>query len=157
MAERKSGRGRSGRIKRIVVPIDFSERSAKALPYAAALAERFDASVTLMHVTEIPAAVGMDYIPTATAQAQAEQMAEGLLLRAQRESFPEGVSTRTVVKSGSAYHEITRTAQKEDADLIVLTTHGRTGLTHALLGSTAERVVRHSSCPVMVVREKASA
>lgn len=158
-ANRLSGKRWARRIKKIMVPVDFSETSTRALPYAAALAEKFRAEVLLIHVIEpIPAYGGFDYLPSTVIENQAsEQAAEELLLRAQREAFPEKICTEVLVRSGSPFHEITRTATRENVDLIVLTTHGLTGLKHVLMGSTAERIVRHAECPVLVVRNQESA
>jgi nucleotide-binding universal stress UspA family protein len=63
-------------------------------------------------------------------------------------------SAETCIRAGQPYYEITAAARELEVDLIVITTHGRTGLKHALLGSTAERVVRHAPCPVLTVRER---
>lgn len=155
-ADHKSGRSWTEGIRHIIVPIDFSETSTKAVSYAAALAEKFKARVTLVHVTAAPTSAGLDYIPSATIQNSIVRSAEELLLRVQREAFPAWIETKATVLSGTPYHEITRAALRAKADLIILTTHGRTGFQHAFLGSTAERVVRHSPCPVLVVRDKAA-
>ena len=64
------------------------------------------------------------------------------------------IGAEALVRAGQPYYEITTAAKELDVDLIVITTHGRTGLKHALLGSTAERVVRHAPCPVLTVRER---
>lgn len=154
VADRK-GATWSANIQKILVPVDFSEASIGALPYASALAERFGAGLALVHVAEIPPNAGFDYIPAATVHEDMVKSAEKLLERIQKEVFPEVGRSEAVVVSGTPYHEITRAAQRMKADMIVLTTHGRTGLKHILLGSTAERVVRYAKCPVLAIRQKA--
>jgi nucleotide-binding universal stress UspA family protein len=157
LADRKSGKRWVMGLNKILVPIDFSETSTKALPYAVALAQQFKAEVTLIHVTELPPALGgYDYMPSPELESRMKQSAEELLARVEREAFPDEIYTNAIVRSGTPFHEITKAASRLEADLIILTTHGRTGLKHALLGSNAERIVRHSSCPVLVVRDKES-
>lgn len=156
LADRKSGKRWVMGLNKILVPIDFSETSTRALPYAVALAEQFKAEVTLIHVTELPPALGgYDYTPSPELESRMKQSAEELLARVERDAFPDSVYTEAIVRSGTPFHEITKAASRLEADLIILTTHGRTGLKHALLGSNAERIVRHANCPVLVVRDKA--
>ena len=143
------------RLKKIVVPIDFSETSAQALPYAAALAGQFNAEIILLHVVEpllIPA--GLGYMPSGIRDTDrnSEQIAKTNLHCVSEEFLGESDCARVMVRTGAPHREITAAAKDLGADLIVLTTHGYTGLKHVLLGSTAERVVRHADCPVMVVR-----
>lgn len=141
-------------IHRILVPIDFSETSAKALPYASAIASAHRSKVTLIHVTEPTPAPQFAYPVSAQIAKEVRKSAEELLLRVQREAFDEGSRTDAIVRSGAPYQEITRAAEGLKSNLIVLTTHGHSGFGRALLGSTSERVVRHSPCPVLVVRDK---
>jgi nucleotide-binding universal stress UspA family protein len=143
-------------LKRIVVPIDFSETSAQALPYAAALAEQFGAEIILLHVIEwvaIPSELGS--APSAITEADKGSVAKDLS-RLRQEVLGEQVPGRTIVRAGAPFQEITRAAKEMGADMIILTTRGYTGLQNILLGSTAERVVRHAECPVLVVRKKVS-
>jgi nucleotide-binding universal stress UspA family protein len=154
LSERANGSS-AFRLKKIVVPIDFSETSAQALPYAAALAGQFDAEIILLHVIEpllIPA--GLGYMPSdiRDTDRNSEQIAKTNLHQVSEEFFGESACARIMVRTGVSHREITTAAKDLGADLIVLTTHGYTGLKHVLLGSTAERVVRHADCPVMVVR-----
>jgi nucleotide-binding universal stress UspA family protein len=88
--------------------------------------------------------------PDATLVKKASQR----LRKVARESLREALPATCVVKRGRAFDVITRTAKQKRIDLIVLATHGRTGLERLMLGSTAERVVRHASCPVLVVRDR---
>ena len=151
----RNGKATGFQLRRIVVPIDFSETSAQALPYAAALAEQFGAEIILLHVIEwvaVPAELGA--APSAITEADKGSVAKDLL-RLRQEALGEDFPGRTIVRAGAPFQEITRAAKEMGADMIILTTRGYTGLQNILLGSTAERVVRHADCPVLVVRKKA--
>jgi nucleotide-binding universal stress UspA family protein len=141
------------KVERILVPLDFSEKSNQALAYAVALAADMKAKIILMHVIEpvyVSADPGLTCIPQLTTT---EQKSDGKRMREIAAEFvPKGLFDKTVVRVGTPYHEITTAAKCLRADLIVIATHGRTGLDHVLMGSTAERVVRHASCPVLTVR-----
>ena len=141
-------------VRSIVVPLDFSPESRRALTYAISLARRLDARLTLLHVVEpvaapnfaapIPLAMENDRV-MAAAQSELEKLAR-------KEKIPRELLEKSVVRFGRSFHEITDAARTRKADLIVIATHGRTGFKRALLGSTAERVVRHAPCAVLVVR-----
>lgn len=144
------------RLKRIVVATDLSEFSVSALPYAAAFARQFDAEIILVHVVEPrfpPPEVGA--LPPQVVEQDESALAEGYLQRLRQEVLDGDLQVRPLVRNGVPFQEITRLASSLDADLIILPTHGHTGLKHVLLGSTAERVVRHADCPVLVVRDNA--
>ena len=144
------------RIKSILVPIDFSPPSKKALDYAVAVARRFKAKLTLLHVVEpvatpdfaasFPLAMENDEL-VATAQKHL-----GKVVKAAR--IPRAIVEKVLVRFGRSFHEIADAARTRKVDLIIISTHGYTGLKHALLGSTTERVVRHAHCPVLVVRQR---
>jgi universal stress protein A len=144
-------------LRRIVVPIDFSDTAKKALQYAVPFATAFDAEILLVHVVQpfsVPSELG--YMPPAMLNDQQ------LLNEAAREQLTKLCATelgnkcryQVQVREGVPWQEIVTSTQESEADLIILATHGRTGLSHALLGSVAERVVRHGPCPVLVVRER---
>jgi len=142
-------------IKSILVPIDFSDTSKKALRYAERLAAQFGAAITLVHVIEPIATPGFAFHPLMLENAEAKSAARNRLDQIAVEmKLPPKMLERSLVRFGSAFAEITEAARTLKADLIILSTHGHTGLKHVVLGSTAERVVRHASCPVLVVREK---
>jgi universal stress protein A len=139
-------------VSEILVPVDFSPQSKKALRYAMSFAEQFGARVTVMNVIDEP-----------SPELAFEPLERKRLMQSAQESAQkkihkllglDEVVVKTVVAKGKPYQEIIRTAQSVDADLIVLATHGWTGLKHVVMGSTAEKVVRYAPCPVLVVREK---
>jgi nucleotide-binding universal stress UspA family protein len=145
-----------GKVKvgRILVPVDFSESAVKGIEYALWLAELMKAKITLIHVIE-PVYVASSYPATAYVpqNSVAEEKANHRRLGDLAAKFvPPGFYDKAIVRLGTPYHEITAAAKSLKSDLIVITTHGRTGLSHVLMGSTAERVVRHAPCPVLTVR-----
>lgn len=143
-------------IKYILVPIDFSAPSKKALDYAVPFAEQFGAKLTLLHVVEpvatpdfansFPLMMENDKV-RAACKAQLQSLVK-------EQAIDPKLVEKTLVRQGRAFHEIADAARTLKTDLIIISTHGYTGLKHALLGSTAERVVRHAPCPVLVVRER---
>lgn len=142
------------RFGKIVVPIDFSACSMKALDYAKGLARQFDSDLVLLH------SVHMDYYVASDEyarydfpllMAQAEKAAKGQMSDLVRQIKAEGFKIETSLEMGHPGDQICNRAERRQADLIVISTHGRTGLKHTLIGSTAEFVVRHASCPVLVV------
>jgi nucleotide-binding universal stress UspA family protein len=149
-------------ITRILVPIDFSAHSDRALRYATTLADRLNATVEVLHVVEDPFVSGA-WSPEAVAPNIPELLADlvaaarGKLEDLKAAALDKGVRLKTTVLttvvSGRPADSITDYARTERFDLIVMGTHGRTGLSHALLGSVAERVVRTAPCPVLTVRD----
>ena len=151
------------RLNKILVPIDFSDCSKKALRYAIPLAKQHQAGIALLYVVAAPAyyAVGdgggFNYLSFEPdyASVEAEMRVSGerqLSALAAAEARGE-VYADALVRTGSPAFEIIDVANNLPADLIVISTHGRTGLKHVLLGSVAEHVIRHAPCPVLVVRE----
>jgi universal stress protein A len=143
------------RIRSILVPVDFSHPSLKALDYAVALAEQFDARITLLYVSEpvtMPDFAGSFplAIENETLLAAFKEKLEAL--RKKNVHDPELIE-KVVVRQGRAFHEITEAARTLKSDLIVISTHGYSGFSRAILGSVTERVVRRAPCPVLVVRE----
>jgi nucleotide-binding universal stress UspA family protein len=146
-------------IQNILVPIDFSKMSVQAIETAKHLADRFGATIHLAHVHhwQYPAdfvgpAISSGFLPHSLEEHRNKQLADELKTVARK----TGLSPRdqTHLRTGvSAFREICKLAQEIPADLIVLPTHGYTGLKHVFLGSTAERVVQHAPCPVFVVRQ----
>ena len=140
-------------VKKVLVPIDFSESSLKALKYAVAFASHFGASICLVHVVE-PASFLNDVrnMPLAVSDGEvANKLHHKLVMLARKQIAPE-TPVHPLVCIGKPFDEIVKTAKTFKADLIIVATHGRTGFKRAILGSTAERVVQHATCPVMTVR-----
>ncbi|HVI81832.1 MAG TPA: universal stress protein [Chthoniobacterales bacterium] len=151
------GRSTAINLKRILVPVDFSPLSKKALLYAARLAQQFNAQVDLFHVLEpeIPPAFEGFMIAPPTVSNGATASCAGRMKTLVNSVRNAGVArVGSSVRSGLAAFEIVEAAKELDVDLIVLATHGYTGWKHFAIGSTAERVVRAAPCPVLVVREK---
>ena len=149
-------------IRRILVPLDFSPTSDQAFGYAAALAEEFGASTALLHVIEDrlmtgpwPAEVYLGELPKLRADLIRD--AEHRMQKCLASLTAKGITATGEVLIGVPSHVIIEQASTTGADLIVRGTHGRTGITHLLIGSVAERVIRHAPCPVFVVRERTSA
>jgi nucleotide-binding universal stress UspA family protein len=144
-------------LTHILVPMDFSDHSKKALHYAVALASHFGAALHVLHVFEQianPADVG--FSPMVWTDLQEEQKVD-LEAKLQATATEAGVAVlnvdcHVIVKCGRAWQEITDEARTVGAQLIIISTHGYTGLKHVLLGSVAEKVVRHAPCPVLTVR-----
>jgi universal stress protein A len=143
------------KIDRILVPIDFSECSKKALRYALPLARQHGAALTLLHIVP-PAYGGGEYAGFNFAELEANMQAAGEkdLAQLARDEVPAEIPAETLVRIGHPGQEVVGLARSLLADLIVISTHGRTGLKHIFLGSVAEYVVRHAPCPVFVVRER---
>jgi nucleotide-binding universal stress UspA family protein len=149
--------GKMKSVKKILVPIDFSECSDEAMQYAGELARVFKARILLIHVLQ-PHAYGMtETFNLVDHYAALKMIAEPLLEESRKKLSKRGLKVETDLRSGMAHSEILEKARTGKADLIVMGSHGRTGLEHFLLGSVAEKVVRLSPCPVLTVRpEKAS-
>lgn len=142
-------------ISRIVVPIDFSEYSKKAFRYAIDFAQTFGAEMILVYVVEpviYPAdfSFGQVALPSMEREIQ-DRGLEQLQALIQKE-VPAGISARSTIRTGKPFVEIIQVAKEEKADLIVIATHGHSGIEHVLFGSTAEKVVRKSPCPVLSIR-----
>ena len=147
-------------IRNILVPIDFSAMSIRVIDTAKGLAQRFGATVHLAHAHEFfyPAAFSAPASPVqpypvlsydkATEEASGQQ-----LIEIAKQAGLSPVTTH-ILRGSPAFDEICRFAKQLPADLIVMPTHGRTGLKHVVLGSTAERIVQHSPCPVYVARNR---
>jgi nucleotide-binding universal stress UspA family protein len=156
--EKVSGNGKSPRrgvaFGKILVPIDFSECSMKGLDYAKALAKKFRSRLVLLHSVHLEYYVASDEYARydlPLLMQQAEKAAKERMRDLVRKTNWEGVKVETALEVGHPGQEICDRAKDRGADLIVTSTHGTTGLKHILVGSTAEYVVRHAHCPVLVV------
>lgn len=142
-------------VKRILLPSDFSPYAEGALRWADALSRAFGAELVIVHALDLTIGGLAGLTPEVAAVPVAEQLVERLRAEAKTEMarlaarFP---NARTVIREGSPRPILLQVASEVDADLIVIGTHGRTGLAHMLIGSVAEHLVRHSSIPVLTVR-----
>jgi universal stress protein A len=141
-------------FSQILVPTDFSSGSRLALDYALQLAQRLNASVHVLHVTEDPSVAGMwteAYVDLAQIRNDRRCGARHLMNKLLGEVGPAKITDE--ITSGPVARTITDAAADRAVSLIVMGTHGRTGLAHALVGSVAEQVMRMAGCPVLTVRE----
>ena len=141
-------------LKHILVPVDFSQCSLKALRYAVAFARQFKASITLLYVVQqyyLPGdfAAGIDY---AALEKEIEENAARELESLASKNVGKQAPWKVMLRMGRPVDQIVRVADELNVDLIILATHGHTGIKHVVLGSTAENVVRHAPCPVLTVR-----
>ena len=144
-------------IRSILLPTDFSDCGNYALSYASSLARTFGARIVCVHVIEsiVPTVgyTGMtEPLPIAEISEQLEDSAERELPKIAECEECAGLDVEELIVHGEAASEIVRVAKEHKVDLIVISSHGRTGLGRILFGSTAEAVVRHASCPVLVVK-----
>jgi universal stress protein A len=142
-------------LRRVLVPVDFSECAQKALDYAVPFAKQFGAELVLLHVVPANYPIGeFGMIDVAFMEKELRATAEKQLAALVAKRIPKGVASKSQVRVGRPVSEIVQVARQEQADLILLSTHGHTGFKHVLLGSVAENVVRYAPCPVLVVRER---
>lgn len=168
--KRSSARSVMGRVKvsyprilRLLVPLDFSGKSRQALRYAIPLAQKFAARIVLLHViapapgmapapgfASVPGFASTAVIPPDRARRKNDALTrlDGMAARL----LPRSLRSQNLVRFGRPADAILTTAGQIDADIIVMTTHGRTGLGRFFLGSTAEQVMRRAGCPVLSVR-----
>ncbi len=144
------------KIKNILVPVDFSECSLKAWKYALAFARQFGASVTACHIINSNQFGcpdwNIDYANYLVYEEKIEEKATERLNNLIANEAGTGIKIKGEVNTGQVVDEVLEMAAELDADIILISTHGYTGLKHAFLGSTAESVVRRAACPVLVVR-----
>ncbi len=146
-------------IKRILVPTDFSPGAEPALAWAAKLANCFNAEVVLLHVLDIRLAALAGLPPDMAAMPAVDELVRSARAEADEQMarvaarFP---SARAVIQEGAPRSVILEVAGNLDVDLIVMGTHGRTGLAHVFFGSVAEYVVQHSRIPVLTARQEES-
>ncbi len=142
-------------MSKILLPVDFSKFSLYALKYAVSLAKEFKAKLYVMHVVDVYLHDPAYFTPFISDRPVKEDYAEKARSHIDENILPQvprGIETEVVVRDGKPFVEIVRFAREEAVDLIVIATHGRTGLSHAMMGSVAEKVVRKAPCPVLSVR-----
>jgi universal stress protein A len=143
-------------LKRILLPTDFSEYSKTAINYACAFADQFGAELHLLHVLQDLVALvpepEMAIPPPGDYLKELQESCERALTQLLDPAWEAEHKVVRATRQGPPFLEIVRYAKENDTDLIVIGTHGRSGLAHVLLGSVAERVVRKAPCPVLTVR-----
>ncbi len=147
------------KIRNILVPTDFSDFSRYALNYAIAFAQTFKAKITLIHVTPERELDSLRQVSTFFEPGQLEKLLkqrESEDRRQLNEFIPpelkKGIEVEAIHTVGMPFLDIIKTAKKKKVDLIIIATHGRSGLSHILFGSVAEKVVRNAPCPVLSIR-----
>lgn len=138
-------------IRRILFPTDFSPFSDKALPFAKSLAAEFGATLVIFHATQVPLVLP-EVLPDSAIQLGPQLEDESRELVKKMCADIDGVAVEGEVRIGAAHREIAAYAAETAVDLIVIPTHGRSGLGHALFGSVSEKVVRVARCPVLTIR-----
>jgi nucleotide-binding universal stress UspA family protein len=144
-------------IQHILVPVDFSGYAEQALEYAIELARKLSARLTLFHVVSMMPMGVVDgtALPYSYIQELEAEVQQGMETYRQRVQ-DAGLEGTVLVEHGVPFQNIVDTARDQHVDLIVMGTHGRTGLAHLFLGSVAEKVIRLAPCPVLVTRETAA-
>lgn len=143
-------------IKKVLVPIDFSDYSKSALKYAVNFAKSFSAEIVLIYVVEpviYPPDFSMGQIAMPSMNSEWDERAKEELQKLAKSEIPGESIVKTIIKTGKPFVEIIETAKEENIDLIIIATHGHSGVEHILFGSTAEKVVRKAPCPVLTLRE----
>jgi universal stress protein A len=143
------------RFKRILVPIDFSDYSKHALNYAISVATTFASELFLVYVVEpavYPADLGFGQVTLPNIEQELAERGKSELEELVRTRVGATLRCTTVVRIGKPFQEIIQAARQEKVDLIVIATHGHTGVEHLIFGGTTEKVVKKAPCPVMIVR-----
>ena len=143
-------------ISKVLVPIDFSDYSKSALKYAVSFVKHFNAKLILVYVVEpviYPPDFSMGQIAIPSVDLEMDKRAMEELDKLAEQEIPSEIKVKSIVKTGKPFIEIIETAGEQDVDLIIIATHGHTGMEHILFGSTAEKVVRKAPCPVLTLRE----
>lgn len=136
------------KLQKILVPVDFSDCSLKALHYAIPFAKQFCAELIILHVVEpypiVPEMAPYDFETLNDSRQKLQTL---------QKEIDETIATSATLRKGAAHLEITGAARELGADLIVISTHGLKGISRRIFGSTTEKVVRYAPCPVLIVRE----
>ncbi|WP_432821033.1 universal stress protein [Trichloromonas sp.] len=142
-------------FKTILFAVDFSQSSDYAFQFALSLAKKYDARLLIIHVINEPVDLRGFYVPHISFEKLEQEIEEGarkMMEKFCRTQIKDYSKYETFIVPGIPYDEVIKKAEEQSADLIIMGTHGRTGLDHVLFGSTAEKVVRKSSIPVMTIR-----
>ncbi len=150
-------------FKRILVPLDGSPLSEQALPVATSLAQKYGSEIILLRVLDIPVPTPPTSHPEVAigwvreARAHAHQEAQSYLDAWQKEVYRQGMEVRALMRDRSPAEDILRVADSEKVDLIIMSAHGQGGPARWTFGSVADKVARHSPCPLLLVRYAAPA
>jgi nucleotide-binding universal stress UspA family protein len=142
-------------LKKILVPQDFSEYSLHALKYAVTFAELFKSELIVLHIVEpivYPADFSFGQVSIPAMEEEIRKHSEEQLTELVAREIPTGIKATPIIRIGKPFIEIVEVAKSENTDLIVISSHGRTGMDHVLFGSTADKVVRKAPCPVLTIR-----
>ncbi|HEX9757527.1 MAG TPA: universal stress protein [Nitrospiria bacterium] len=142
------------KFKKILVPVDFTEYSDEAISYAELLAITFQAKILLFHVIEQFTYSVSDTIQVMDHYTTLKEISEQMLENKKKQLKRKGIVVESMVLKGNPALEIVKYSETKRVNLIVIGSHGRTGIQHLVLGSVAERVVRMSSCPVLTIKRK---
>lgn len=158
---RRTARGKAAQrrprrfdLTKILVPIDFSEHSKKALEYAVPFARQFNAALELLYVVEptiYPADFSFGQVGFPNVEEELRTRGHHELGQLIAKTIGGRVTAHASVRTGKAFFEIAQFAEEQEVDLIIIATHGHTGIEHVLFGSTAEKVIRHAPCPALVI------
>lgn len=143
-------------INRILVPIDFSEYSKPAISFSKDLAKIFNSELILVHVVEpilYPPDFSMGQVALPPLTIDVDSAAKEELQRLIKNEIGDEFKASSIIRTGKPFVEIVDAAIELDIDLIVISSHGRTGVEHILFGSTADKVVQKAPCPVLTVRD----
>ncbi len=143
------------RPRSILVPVDFSDSSKYALNYAISVATTFGSSLILVYVVEpavYPADLGFGQVTLPNIERELAERGKSELNELVKSRVGKNLNCRTIVRTGKPSQEILYTAREEKIDLIVIATHGHTGVEHMIFGGTTEKVVKKAPCPVLIVR-----
>jgi len=141
-------------IKKILYPLDLTEYSSKILPYVLSLSEKYNSTIYLLHVVQDLNKWGKLYVPHQSMdklQIEANEVTKKAMDKICENKMQGCPNFQKRIISGDAAHEILKVIETEGIDLVIMGTHGRKGLEHAIFGSVAEKVVKNSSAPVLVV------
>lgn len=144
------------KIKKILLTTDFSDYASYALSYAVEFAEKLKAEIGLLHVIEpiiAPTDFTWESYDIAELEKKSREYTQQSLDKIIREKIPDKIKAIPIIRYGRSFEEIIRCAKDEKFDMIIMSTHGLTGISHILFGSTAEKVVRKSPVPVLTVRD----
>ncbi len=145
-------------IRKILVPIDFSDYSKGALQYAVSLAQQFKAELLLVYVVEptiYPADFSFGQVVLPNIEKELRERGRTELDELVQKHIGSTLTAKARVCTGKPFLEIVKTAQEQNIDLIVMATHGHTGMEHLIFGGTAEKVIRKAPCPVLMLRPEA--